>query len=1150
MGEPRIFAAASAIHSNQAEVKGEYVDLRGEQYYKISHCDQFPAFFISLVSSGDHWMFISSNGALTAGRRNPESALFPYYTDDKIIDSPELSGSKTIIKVKQGDSHLLWEPFSERYRGVYRTESNLYKNRRGNKLVFEEINHDLGLAFSYQWSFADSYGFCKRSEITNLTSSPVQVEVLDGLRNLMPYGISSTLQNQRSTLADAYKRNELDEETGLGIFSLSSMIVDKAEPSEALRATGVFSLGIEVKNHLLSSDQLWHFRKGDEVVTEKDVKARKGAYFIVCSLELAGEESKHWYTVADVDLGPVRFAALRKELQQPGELIASLEAEIDFNTRKLDELVGMADGIQCTNDQLGAGRHFSNTLFNIMRGGVFEDQYQIDRADFCDFLRGANHEVYLANRAWLDGLEEVIDYHELRAAAGKRDRDFHRLVLEYLPLSFSRRHGDPSRPWNSFNINLTNSQGKKVRSFEGNWRDIFQNWEALLYSFPSYVEGVITKFVNASTLDGYNPYRITRNGIDWEVIEPDDPWSYIGYWGDHQIIYLLKFLEHCESHYPGRLAGMMKERDFVYARVPYRIKSYQNIVRNPFDTVDYDHSMAADVQTRVELLGSDGKLVPSSEAHFLRANLMEKILVSLLTKLYNFIPEAGIWMNTQRPEWNDANNALVGNGVSMVTLYYIRRFVVFLDRVVEGLAGADIQMNKPVEELFEDIYSVLHSHRSYLGGSLSDEERKTICDSLGTAGDRYRTRAYSGFSGELAGISATELQSFCALVLEHLDHSIAVNRRSDGLFHAYNLISFSAEGLSVSQLYEMLEGQVAVLSSGYLQPHEASYLLNALKKSPIYREDQYSYMLYPVKELKGFLSKNVISGEVVKESAVLQQLLLSGDGGIVVRDELGEVHFNPDFHNVSDLKQKLAHLERTGTEALSIEDKLELESIFEGVFQHRSFTGRSGTFFGYEGIGSIYWHMVSKLLLAVQENIYRGLSEGMDPKQFGNLVDHYYEIRAGIGVNKSPDLYGAFPTDAYSHTPINGGARQPGLTGQVKEDVLNRWAELGVRISGGRIRFEPRFLQEKEWLSVPTQFAFVDIEGRRSRLNLDKDSLGFTYLQIPVIYHRSGDPGINLEFTDGSTREIEGVELDQDISAQMFARRSGLKCIRVVLGGA
>ncbi len=54
---------------------------------------------------------------------------------------------------------------------------------------------------------------------------------------------------------------------------------------------------------------------------------------------------------------------------------------------------------------------------------------------------------------------------------------------------------------------------------------------------------MIAKFVNASTVDGYNPYRITREGIDWEVEDPDDPWSHIGYWGDHQIIYLLKLLE-------------------------------------------------------------------------------------------------------------------------------------------------------------------------------------------------------------------------------------------------------------------------------------------------------------------------------------------------------------------------------------------------------------------------------------------------------------------------------------------------------------------------------------------------------------------------------------------------------------------------------
>ena len=50
--------------------------------------------------------------------------------------------------------------------------------------------------------------------------------------------------------------------------------------------------------------------------------------------------------------------------------------------------------------------------------------------------------------------------------------------------------------------------------------------------------------------------------------------------------------------------------------------------------------------------------------------------------------------------------------------------------------------------------------------------------------------------------------------------------------------------------------------------------------------------------------------------------------------------------------------------------------LFERLFDHQSFTGRSGTFFGYEGLGCIYWHMVSKLLLAAQETFFRAADAG------------------------------------------------------------------------------------------------------------------------------------------------------------------------------
>lgn len=55
-------------------------------------------FFMSVVSDSHHWMFISSNGALTAGRKDAEYALFPYYTADKVTESFDSTGAKLVSK--------------------------------------------------------------------------------------------------------------------------------------------------------------------------------------------------------------------------------------------------------------------------------------------------------------------------------------------------------------------------------------------------------------------------------------------------------------------------------------------------------------------------------------------------------------------------------------------------------------------------------------------------------------------------------------------------------------------------------------------------------------------------------------------------------------------------------------------------------------------------------------------------------------------------------------------------------------------------------------------------------------------------------------------------------------------------------------------
>ena len=112
MKKNKIYLGNNLVKYLDENVQGEITLLNGQQYYKISNYHQMPPFFMSIVSNSNLWMFLSSNGALTAGRINPDHALFPYYTDDRIHDSHDITGNKTIVFVKKSDENYLWEPFS------------------------------------------------------------------------------------------------------------------------------------------------------------------------------------------------------------------------------------------------------------------------------------------------------------------------------------------------------------------------------------------------------------------------------------------------------------------------------------------------------------------------------------------------------------------------------------------------------------------------------------------------------------------------------------------------------------------------------------------------------------------------------------------------------------------------------------------------------------------------------------------------------------------------------------------------------------------------------------------------------------------------------------------------------------------------------
>ena len=1122
-------------------VSGEFVDLGGERHYVIRNVDCMPPFLVSVISSADHWLFVSSTGGLTAGRVSPDATLFPYITVDKLHDAAPHTGCRTIVRLGGAGQQRVWEPFNREHDGRYATSRNLYKSVLGEKLRFEEINHDLGLAFRYTWTTSERHGFVRDCEIENLGNEPVQLELVDGLQNILPAGTPGVVQANASNLVNAYKWTELDRGTRLAIYALYAGISDRAEPCESLRANVVYGLGLEGATVLLSSQQLDDFRRGAALVPEHHRRGMRGAYFLGAHLELPRGGTQRWKIVADVERTQAQVVDLIKSLATPAALRAAAEESVANGRDELARIVAAADGFQEVGEEVVTAHHYANTLFNVLRGGVFADQYRVPAADLARSVRHFNRPVYEQHSALFAGLDARLPREALMAKVrGTGDPQLERLCLEYLPVTFARRHGDPSRPWNRFSIRVRDEGGERSISYEGNWRDIFQNWEALALSFPDFVEGIVAKFVNASTVDGYNPYRITKQGIDWEVEDPDDPWSHIGYWGDHQVIYLLKLLELSRQFHPSGLSGLLHRPVFSYANVPYRLRSFEDAVRDPKRTVDYLDALAERIDERVAAIGADGKLVLDAHGNVYLVNLLEKLLVPLLAKLGNLVLDGGIWLNTQRPEWNDANNALVGHGVSVVTLCYMRRYLRFLQELLAGEQGT-VELSAEVAAWLSDTASALARIRPWLGaGPVSAGQRWQALEMLGLAASRYRQSVYADtrFARKVAH-PLEQVREFLGNALAAIDHSIRGNRREDGMYHAYNLLDLGTGEARIVHLYLMLEGQVAALSSGALGPDEAAALVESLFASDLYRADQHSFMLYPDRPLPGFLEKNRVPESAVHSIPLLQQMLEAGDGRIVSRDAEGCCRFSPDLANVRDLEARLDSLVASHGGAVEAA-RGPLRELYETVFRHREFTGRSGTMFGFEGLGCIYWHMVSKLLLAVQENYDAALQGGAPEPACRRLGSLYYRVREGLGFNKTPVEYGAFPTDPYSHTPRHSGARQPGMTGQVKEEVLSRFGELGLTIREGVVSFEPRLLRECEFGKDARAFRFLDVDGHWQDLQVPARGLAFTWCQVPIVYRLidRGPPAMTVVLDDGSSRTFAALSLPADVSGELF-RRSG-----------
>ena len=173
---------------------------------------------------------------------------------------------------------------------------------------------------------------------------------------------------------------------GLGLYSMSSILVDRAEPSEALSTTTVWSVGLPNSKKLVSSLQLTASAR--RVYSARVRYSRSSRGILRQWLFASRADRKSWSIVAEINQGPAKVRDLISYLKADNNIAQDIEADIALGSENLARIVGISDGLQVTEDKLSANHHFANVLFNVMRGGLFVDNYNVPKADFIGFVKG------------------------------------------------------------------------------------------------------------------------------------------------------------------------------------------------------------------------------------------------------------------------------------------------------------------------------------------------------------------------------------------------------------------------------------------------------------------------------------------------------------------------------------------------------------------------------------------------------------------------------------------------------------------------------------------------------------------------------------------------------------------------------------------
>ncbi len=708
------------------------------------------------------WAFYVNRGQAIAafGVGGKDAAIMEFQPANKAYQTVPLTGFRTFIKLG-GREPRLYEPFS----AVAPAAAARRMMIGMSEVEVEEVSAEHGLQVNAAHFALPGEPFAalvRQVTIRNTGDIPVNLEVLDGLPALIPYGITDAQLKAIGRTVEAWMAVD-NLESGLPFYRVGATIGDEAEVltihaghfylpfadaggRQASPALFVDPAVIFANNTSLAYPDAFASASLAALSAVRQVTVcRTPCAFSGIAATLAQGESLSLYALIGHVAGLDVIESARARLAQPAH-VAAKRAEASALTRTLTDPVATV-----TADPRFDAYCRQTLLDNTLRGG------------------------------WPVEIGGKVVH------------------------LYGRRHGDLERDYNAFRVPPEfYSQGNAA------YRDVNQNWRSNVLLNPAVGDAEILALLGLIQPDGYNPLVVLGSrfvvpadrrpailalvdrpsalalllatpfspgsllkavadaGIRLSV-EPDAFLAAVlsvsdagfaaehgeGYWVDHWG-YNLDLIHAYLAVYPDCREELLFERMVTYYDAPWFVRprsekcALTSAGVRQYDALAYDEEHAQAIASR--LVSPD--LVRARSGEIVRVTVFAKLLGLALVKAATLDPAGmGMEMEAGKPGWCDALNGLPGLfGSAMPATYELLRLLDFLHDALAGRAGA---MDLPVE--LSELASGLSAALADRAASSEPDRALRYWDACATARETYRARVRGGFDGATASVALPAL---------------------------------------------------------------------------------------------------------------------------------------------------------------------------------------------------------------------------------------------------------------------------------------------------------------------------------------------------------------------------------------------------------